>query len=128
MTNEPMREPVRRALDSNVDLLDDLNECNRMIAFWTSQLEKTQARLAEIMGDAEQGTINGVPVFFYEKQNRFRGGDFAKAYPDMHKFYTRDVTVQRFDVEWFRSSRPDLWSQFQSRPMRSTWKATKGTD
>ncbi len=119
--NEPVAEPVRKALDSNVDLLAALAECTSMIAFWEEELKKTKARLADVMGDAEQGTINGEPVFFYERQNRFRGGDFAKAYPDMYKFYTRDKTIQRFDEEWFRSSRPDLWKEFQSRPMRSTW-------
>jgi hypothetical protein len=114
-------DPETVALDAHVQLLRDYRECQTMIEFWTGQLDKTKAKLAEVLGDATQGTIGGESVFFYEPQNRFRSGDFKKKYPDTAKYFTREFTVQKLDTDWLQQARPELWEEFQTRAMRNTW-------
>lgn len=113
----------RRELDTYVDKLADYKECQRMVEFWNKRLERLKGELAAIMGDATVGTVRGEAVLFYEFRESFRSGDFRKDYPDMYKLFTRDVTSMKFDEEWFRAARPDLWQQYQSRAMRNTFDA-----
>ena len=114
-------EPKKQSLDSHVDLLDLLAESKRMIAFWEGEKVKFQERIAEVMGDAEIGTVNGEEVLTYKFEDRFRGADFKKAYPDMHKLYTREVTKTTFDLESFRLTRPEKYEEFRVRSMKSNW-------
>lgn len=109
------------ALDSFVQVLADYRECQTTMEFWKNRLEKLKARMAEIMGEQEVGTVNGDPVFFYQRQNRFNSTDFKKQYPDMYRLYTRDITEKKFDPEWLKQARPDLYEQFQVRAMRITF-------
>lgn len=114
-------EPVRKSLDAYVDLLNLLAEAKRMVAFWEGEEQKTRQRIAEVLGDAEVGTVNGEEVLTYKVEERFRGGDFSKAYPDMYKLYTREVTKTEFDLASFKLSRPDLYREFRVRAMKSKW-------
>ena len=119
--DQRMPEPEKQALDAYVDLLDLLDEARRMVAFWEAEKAKFQARLAEVMGDAEIGTVNGEEVLTYQFEERFRGGDFKKAYPDMHKLYTREVVTTTFDLESFKLTRPKQYKEFRVRSMKSSW-------
>jgi hypothetical protein len=110
-------------LDAHVDKLSDLAECKRMRDWWGNREAKLKAELAAIMGDAEIGTVNGEKVLFYEPQNRFNAGEFKKSMPDTWKLFHRPITEEKFDPEWLRVARPDLYEQFQVRPMRLTFEA-----
>jgi hypothetical protein len=52
---------------------------------------------------------------------RIDGTEFKKKYPNLHRAYTREVTKQELDVEALKLSRPELYAQFQVRPLRMTW-------
>lgn len=108
-------------LDRHVKLLADYDECRRSIEFWKGELEKKKAQLAEIMGDATVGTVNGEQVLTYRYEERFRGADFAKSYPDTYKLFTREVTKETFDLTLFRASRPELYEEFRARSMKSSF-------
>jgi hypothetical protein len=112
-----------KPLDNVVSKLADYVECQNSIEFWKKRLERLKKELAEIMGETEVGTVNGEAALFYERQNRFRTGEFAKKYPDFHRLYSRDFTEKRFDPEWLKDQRPDLYEQFQVRAMRITFDA-----
>ena len=114
-------EPEVKALDSYVDLLNFLAETKRMVAFWKGEEEKVRERLAQVMGDAEIGTVDGQEVLTFRKEDRFRGADFKKAYPDTHKLYTREVVEQKFDLASFKLTRPELYEEFRVRSMKSNW-------
>lgn len=120
---EVARVPEVKPLDTVVDKLADLAECKRMRDWWSARETKIKAELAEIMGDAEVGTVNGEQVFFYQTQNRFNSGDFKKAMPDTWKLFHRPVTEEKFDVDWLKAARPDLYEQYQVRAMRLTFEA-----
>lgn len=122
-SDEVARVQETKALDTSVDKLADLAECKRMAAWWKAREDKIKAELAEIMGDAEIGTVNGEEVLFYEPQNRFNSGEFKKAMPDTWKSFHRVVAAEKFDADWLKLARPDLWEQFQVRAMRSTFEA-----
>jgi hypothetical protein len=121
--DEVARVQDTKPLDSYVDKLGDLAECKRMRDWWTTREIKIKAELAEIMGDAEIGTVQGEKVLFYEPINRFSGGEFKKAMPDTWKLFHRPITEEKFDAEWLRAARPELYEQFQVRVMRSTFEA-----
>ena len=110
-------EPV--ALDAQVDLLGKYSECTRAIKYWTGELDRVKDLLAKAMGKSEVGTVNGVPVLTYKPQNRFRETDFKKQYPDMYRLYETERTTVKFDIELFKRSRPELYTEFQVRAMRS---------
>jgi hypothetical protein len=111
----------RLTLDQYVTLLADYRECQNTMEFWKKRLEKIKAQMAEIMGDHEIGTVNGDPVFFYQRQDRFNSSEFRKQYPDMYRLYTHEVTEAKFDVDWFKKARPDLYAEFQVKAMRITF-------
>jgi hypothetical protein len=109
------------ALDTYVQVLADYRECQTTMEFWKNRLEKLKAQMAEIMGDQEIGTVNGEAVFFYQRQNRFNSTAFQKQYPDMYRLYTRDITEKKFDPDWLKQARPDLYAEFQVKAMRITF-------
>lgn len=117
----PPAEPERKALDAYVDKLAGLRECSTMLTFWADRKEKLQKELAEVLGDAEVGTIKGEDVLFYKYKDSFRGGDFKKEMPDTARFYTREVSQKVLDVEWLKMQRPELYEQYRVRAMRNTW-------
>lgn len=108
-------------LDAFVPKLAAWRECQDQIKFWEKRLERLQAEMDEAMGAATVGTVNGEAVLFHRPQERFATGDFKKAYPEMAKLYSREITKQQFDEKWLRASHPDMWSQFQVRSWRMIW-------
>lgn len=110
------------SLDAHVALLNDIAEAQETAKFWTDRLEFLKKSLSDILGDAEEGTIAGQEAVVYEPINRFNVSAFTKAYPQLARAYSREFTETRVDTDWIKRVRPDLYSQFQSRPMRVTWK------
>lgn len=110
-------------LDAHVSKLQKLAEAADNIKFWTRQYEKLKTELGEVMGDATIGTVDGVEVVTYRYKDQFRGADFKRAYPDTYRLFVTEVTEKKFNVELFKSSRPDLYDQFKVRAMKSTFEA-----
>lgn len=117
----PQSEDKRIALDPYVPLLEALAEAKDNVKFWQEQKEKHEAALAKIMGDAVIGTVDGLDVVTYRPIEQFRGGEFEKMYPDTYRAFTHEVTRKVFDHTLLRATRPELWKQFQSRPMKSSY-------
>lgn len=115
--------PEVRNLDAYVSKLAEYDECRISISFWEKRRDRIKAELAEIMGSAEIGTVNGEPVLFYAPVERFRTREFARQYPDFYRLYQRDITKKLFDPDWLKDERPDLYKEFQVRSMRNTFEA-----
>lgn len=115
----PTPPPV--ALDQYVALLARDKECADAIKRWETERAKVREAIAKVMGDAEVGTVDGEEVLTFKTVATFNGGDFKKDYPDLYKMYTRTMEVEKFDTAWFESSRPDLYEQYQSRPMKNNY-------
>lgn len=108
-------------LDAFIPLLTQIAECKENVKFWKTRLDKLEEALAALMGDATLGTVGGNDAVVFEPTARFRGGDFKKKYPNLAKAYTREVPRMELDIEAIRMSRPDLYAEFQVRPMRVVW-------
>lgn len=117
----PVPEEKAVALDAHVPLLKKLAECSDNVKFWTAQRDKVKAELDALMGDATIGTVDGAQVLTYRYEDRFRGSDFQRAYPDTYRTFVTEVTEKKFNVDLFRASRPELYEQFRVRAMKSTF-------
>jgi hypothetical protein len=117
----PQPEEPTVALDAHVSKLKKLAECSDNIKFWKGEYEKAQAELDKVMGDATLGTVDGVKVLTYRYEDRFRGTDFRKTYPDTYRTFVTEVTEKKFNVDLFKASRPDLYEEFKVRSMKSTF-------
>lgn len=124
MINEtPAPEEVTIALDAHVSKLKKLTEASDNIAFWKRQYEKLKTELDEIMGEATVGTIDGQEVLTYRYEERFRGADFRKMYPDTYRTFVTTVTEKKFDLDLFKASRPELYEEFRVRAMKNKWES-----
>lgn len=109
-------------LDSIADKIAGAKECQEMIAFWTQRLDALKAEIADALGDSTEGTIGGRKAVTYEYKDQFRGAEFAAAYPDMARVYTREITRTQLDIESIKQFQPQLYREFQVRAMQIKWK------
>jgi hypothetical protein len=121
MYENPVPDEETVALDAHVDKLKKLAQCSDNIKFWKTEYEKAQAEIEKVMGEATIGTVDGQKVITYRYEDRFRGGDFKKKYPDTWRTFVTEVVEKKFNVDLFRASRPDLYDEFRVRAMKSTF-------
>jgi len=122
MINEvPKPEAETVALDDYVPVLEAWYVASQKIKELNAEIAKYKALLGKVMGAATCGTVDGQKAVDFEPIENFNGTEFSKMYPDTHRFYHREVTKKVFDKEWLRADRPDLWEQFQSRPMKNSY-------
>lgn len=105
-------------LDAYVSILGEISECQAAVTFWSKRLERLKAGLTALMGDAHEGTINGEAAVFYAPVNRFNVTEFKKKHPNMARAYMHTVSHEELDVEALKLSRPELYAEFQVRPLR----------
>lgn len=117
----PQPEEETVALDAHVAKLKKLAECSDNIKFWQKEYAKAQEAIDAVMGDATVGTVDGAQVLTYRYEDRFRGGEFKKKYPDTWRSYVTEVTEKKFNLELFKLSRPDLYEEFKVRSMKSSF-------
>lgn len=119
----PVPEEKVIELDAHVSMLKKLTEASDNIAFWKGQYDKYKAQLDEILGDATAATVDGQVVLTYRYEERFRGGDFQKMYPDTYRTFVTEVVEKKFDLALFKASRPDLYREFRVRAMKNKWES-----
>lgn len=117
----PVDQSPVMALDGHTQLLAEFAECQEMVTFWKKRLDRLKVALAAVLGDAHRGTVNGEEVVFHEPVARFDSTSFRNKYPNMYRAYLREVYKQELDVEALKLSRPELYTEFQVRPLRMTW-------
>lgn len=109
------------SLDEYGELVELEALLRETVESWQERLEAVQAKLQELVGDAEEATFAGKPVFTYARINRLREKDFKKAYPAMAEVYTDLIEVPKLNVDSLRANRPEIYREFQSR----AWKRVK---
>lgn len=109
------------ALDAFLPLLAEINECKDNIKFWQTRLARSNTALAALMGDSTKGTIAGLDAVVFEPTARFSTTEFKKKYPNLARAYTHTVPKEEVDVEALRLTRPEVYAEFQVRPMRVVW-------
>lgn len=121
---EPVPEEIVMSLDAHVPKLRKLAEASDNVRFWKAEYERLKAEMDKLMGDATVGTVDGEQVLTYRYEERFRGGEFRKRYPDTYKSFVTSVTEEKFDLDGFRLLRPDLYEAFRVRAMKNTYETS----
>lgn len=114
-------DTVQLVMDQYISLFGDIAECQENVDFWSKRLAKLKGALAALMGDATVGTIGGEPAVTYEPVDRFNSTEFKKKHPNMFQAYQRTIEKKELDVAALKLSRPELYAQFQVRPLRVTY-------
>jgi hypothetical protein len=120
----PVPEEVVVALDGHVAKLKKLAEASDNVKFWKAEHERLKGELDKIMGDATVGTVDGAQVLTYRYEERFRGSDFQKKYPDTYRSFVTEVTQKKFDLDGFKRVRPDLYEEFRVRAMKNSYETS----
>ena len=110
-------------MERYISLLAEDRECANMIKWWTERRKLVQADIIRQLGDAEVGTVNGVEAVTYKPRAQFNSTAFKEKYPDLHHMYSRELTEFKFDADWLRTSRPDLYEEFQVRVLQVKYTA-----
>lgn len=108
-------------LDGVEGLLAEHRRCLDSIKQWEERRDALAAKIEEIMGDAEVGTVEGREVVTYARTDRFQGSRFKKDHPDLYEVYTDLVEVPQLNVKSIKLARPELYEQYQSRSLRNTY-------
>lgn len=123
LRNEPSQVVAApMALDGFVPLLGDIYEAMEAERFWKARVEKLKKQLAAVLGDAQQGTVGGEEAVTFEPINKFSAKAFKDKYPNLYRAYITTRTVEEIDEAALKLTRPELYAEFQTRPMRVTWK------
>jgi hypothetical protein len=93
--------------------------CADQVKKWEAERAQARAEMAKILGEAEAATINGKVVIHFERINKMRTKELQKDHPDLYRIYTREVTKEEFDPEWFRRAQPELYREYQTRVLRN---------
>ena len=123
LVHASLNPPAEFSMDDQVKLLAEERECANMVKWWTERQKQIQDRIKELMGDNTVGKVDGQEAVFFQYQSRFNSTAFQKKYPNLYRTYSRLVTEERFDPEWLRTQRPDLYREFQVRAFRNTYEA-----
>lgn len=118
---EPQPEEQSVDLDEYLPVLEAWYEASREIKALEAKIDQYKTLLGKIMGDATIGRIDGQVAITYRGIESFSSTEFKKKYPETYRFFVHDVTEKRFDKQWLRQSRPDLWEEFQTRPMKNSY-------
>ena len=116
----PVNPVTTVELDEHVALIDRYKKAKQAAAYWAGEIESLRDALLALMGDAEVATVNGDKVLLAKPIDSFNESAFRKANPDLHKLYVREVPVERLDVELLKRARPDVYAQYQVRPLKMT--------
>lgn len=84
---------------------------------WKAEEAEVGAALREFIGDSTHVRLDGTEVATYDWKDSFRGADFAKDHPDMHRRFTRTMEREVFDADWFKTVHPELYRQYQTRAL-----------
>lgn len=119
-TQEVAIGPVK--LDEYATLLANIATALDAAKHWKARADQLKEQLATILGSAEVGTVNGEEAVTFRPSADFSEGKFKAKYPDLYRAYVITRTVEQIDLVALKRTRPELYEEFRTRPMRVTWK------
>ena len=112
----PASKTVR--VDEYQELLAYEAYCAEAVRTWKKEQDRYRERIKELLGDAEVGVDSrGDELVTYAPRAVLRTKDLARDHPDLFKLFTREISVEKFDEEWFARVRPELYQEYQSRAL-----------
>lgn len=87
---------------------------------WERVRDKARARLAEVMGTASTGLINGKPVLKRTVSKQFAPARFKQRYPDLYADYLVPRLEYVLDMDKLRTELPRIVDEFSARRWTNT--------
>lgn len=115
-TESQSLEPL--TLDTYAALVLQEEFLRKTVKEWTEQLEAVQAQIQEVMGARESAVFAGREVFTWKYIDNINETNFKKAFPELHRAYTKIVEVDKLDRELLRVGQPDIYRRFQTRQFK----------
>lgn len=120
--NDPAKIETKRELKAApVDRLaaevDSLRKIQKEIREAQAYEKKIKENIKLLLGDAEEGTINGAPVVRWQKIDSYAWAQFFKDNPGIAKDdrFTRAEEVRVPDVEAIKAAHGPLLAAYQTR-------------
>lgn len=82
---------------------------------WAKAAEVLKKRIQAEIGDAQEATVGGAPVFTWKPTGKFNPTRFGKDHPDLLAKYMRPVTRDELDVAALEAEQPDLYTAYRGR-------------
>lgn len=114
---ETKRELDKVALDRVRDKVELLRKIKSEIAQAQAWEKETKAEIKALLGDAEEGTVNGAPVVRWQKTESWAWAQFFKDNPGIARDdrFTKVEEVRVPNIEAIKAEHAGLLAQYQTR-------------
>lgn len=106
------------SLDHLANLVDAARKARAEAAALIAQAELWEQKIRDEMGDANQASVLGVPVYSYNWKQSYAWRQFQDKYPTIASRYQKPKEGMELDREAVLRDHPDLVREFQTREFR----------
>lgn len=117
------RELTQVALDHLANRIDAANEAREKAKQLIAFAEEQEQIVKDAMGDAEQATVFGVPVFTYAWKDSYALARFKSDHPHIARNYVVIEPKEVLDKERLLKEQGDILRQYQTREFRRVSRA-----
>lgn len=100
------------------DLYDEYENAALAVERWEKHLNRIEAEIKEILGDAHAGMVGRRKVFTYRPINTYRIKQLVAEYPELVQHFEREITNIQFDVNAFDKQHHEILEKYRSRSFR----------
>jgi hypothetical protein len=86
---------------------------------WQKEADRLKRMLAEQMGDAHAGLVDGRKLITNRPGDRWAEARMIKDYPELTSHYIKPVYQDKFDFSMFQAAHPDIVEKYRVRSFRS---------
>lgn len=104
-TSKKKRVLSQANLDRLAEKVNSLRKARTEVAEVQVYINTLEKEIKAILGDNEEGTINGVPVVRYQKTTRVAWAQFAEDNPGLAKEFATEKTVTALDTNALLASK-----------------------
>lgn len=117
------RELTQVALDHLASRIQAANEAREQAKQLIAFAEEQEQIVKDEMGDAEQATVFGVPVFTYAWKDSYALARFKNDHPHIARNYMVTETREVLDKDRLLAEQGDVVRQYQTREFRRVSRA-----
>lgn len=118
------RELTTIKLDHMANVAQAAAEARRQAKELLAFAEEQEQKIRDAMGDAEQATIFGVPMFTWQYKQAWALSRFASEHPNIARGYKIVVEKEELDKDRLLREQGDILRDYQTREFRRV--STKG--
>jgi hypothetical protein len=108
----------RANLDRVADKVNALRKARAEVKEVAAYIERLELEIKTLLGDAEEGTINGAPVLTYARNEKYAWAQFVTDNPTLAAQFSVTKEVQALDQEGLLAAHGELLKAYQTRSFR----------